>query len=111
MGMSCSGVLADVYIHDMEKKIMQSNYKQQITFYGRYVDDIIIIWKNQSDIHDFHNFINIIDCRIRFPIEMKSQCKLNFLDVTTERQTTHFEYDAYRKPMNSNTVIPHTTLA
>ena len=106
MGMSCSGVLAEVFLHDMEKKIMQSYFKQHIIFYGRYVDDIIVIWNNQHDIQDFHDFLNSIDDRIRFTIELESQCKLNFLDITIERRTTHFLYNIYRKPTNSNSVIP-----
>ena len=96
---------ADIYIHDLEKKIMNSQYKTEILYYGRYVDDIIILWRNNTNIHDFHRYLNNIDQNMSFTIELENNNKLNFLDLTIEKRIPNLVFNIFRKTTNSNTII------
>ncbi|CAK1598203.1 unnamed protein product [Parnassius mnemosyne] len=68
--------------------------------------DIIICWtgtKRQLDV--FLNKINEIYGKFIFKLELEQDCVLNFLDLTITRKESLHEFQIYRKPTHTDTVI------
>ena len=52
-----------------EKKWLAHQRASKDLFCRRYVDDILCIFKNESDVDDFYSFINTQHPNIRFTFE------------------------------------------
>ena len=55
---------------------------------------------------DMIDCLNSINNKIRFTIKIEALHRLNFLDITIDRQAAQFKYEIYRKQINFNTIIP-----
>ena len=51
------------------------------SFYCRYVDDILSIFENESDVKRFFEYLNTRDKNIKFTMEGQENGKIAFLDV------------------------------
>ncbi|CAK1596620.1 unnamed protein product [Parnassius mnemosyne] len=105
MGSPLSPLMADIFMDNFEKQHIVVN--QNILYYYRYVDDIIICWtgtRRQLDV--FLNKINRVHDKIKFKLELEQDCSLNFLDLTITRKESSHVFQIYRKPTHTDTVIP-----
>lgn len=107
MGSPLSGLLSDIFLNNLEKTILTPN-NPNILLWRRYVDDILIIWNNKNidSIHSFHSTINKLHKNINFTIELENDKKLNFLDLTLINNANQITFNIYRKPTQTDTVIP-----
>ena len=67
-------------------------------FYCRYVDDCFMVFRSESHIPLFLNYLNSQHANISFTCEVESNGKLPFLDIFIERTTNGFSTSVYRKP-------------
>ena len=61
MGSPISGILAEIYIHNIEQNhiINNNKYTNKIIYWHRYVDDILLLFKgNTRQVENFHKYIN-----------------------------------------------------
>lgn len=77
-----SSVLANLILTDVETSIIEKLKK--MSFYKRYVDDIVLTI-NRSDINHIYQEFNNVHPRIQFTIEKETINKIIFLDLTILR--------------------------
>src|SRR5436190_11825908 len=83
MGSPLSGLLADIYIHNLEINKIQNHinpFKDNIIYWFRYVDDIICLFKgNEIEGMQFLAYLNSISNSIKFTMESHTE-KIEYLD-------------------------------
>jgi len=113
MGSPISGILAEIFIHNIEKtKILTPHNKhfQKIIYWHRYVDDIIILYHGTArQIHQLHTLINKAHPQLKFTIEVEQNNSLNFLDLQITKSNNKHEFNIYRKPTTTDTIIHNTS--
>jgi hypothetical protein len=107
MGSPLSGFLSEIFIQEHEDKLINSlNKTYNITFWARYVDDIICIFDNTVDPTIALNNINNIHKHLQFTIEEEQNKQINFLDLTiSKNRNNKIEFNIYRKPTDTNNII------
>jgi len=107
MGAPTSAILSEIYLQFLENNIIYNILKtHDIKGYFRYVDDILIIYNTiESNIHDVLNDFNQITPRLKFTIEEEIERKLNFLDITIQREQHRITTNIYRKPTTTDSII------
>ncbi len=87
-------------------------------FYRRFLDDSFLVFA--GDMHTaklFLQHLNSINNRVRFTVEMESNCKLPFLDILIHRNNDCLTCSVYQKPTHSNryahpsSCVPNSVLA
>jgi len=95
MGSPLSPIIADVVMQDLETACL-NRIKFQLTFYSRYVDDIVmavpsdkidLVFKTFNDYHD----------RLKFTIEYEENRSLSFLDLRLIISDNTIHIDWYHK--------------
>ena len=107
MGSPLSSLLADIFLQHLETThIQRLKDKHNILYYGRFVDDIIIIYENPADISsNILQSFNDIHEKIKYTLEVENGNTLNFLDITVRRHQTKFTFNIFRKPTTSKNSI------
>ena len=67
------------------------------TFYKRYVDDTFVLFKDQSHVNLFLNYVNNVHPNIKFTVDVESNDQLSFLDILISRCGNEFITSVYRK--------------
>jgi hypothetical protein len=109
MGTSISAILAEVYIPYIEhKKLYPVLKKHQIIAYFRYVNNILIIYnQNKTNIEEPLTEFNKQTASIKFTIKIGQKNSINFLDLAIHLKRTKLEFRIYRKPTQTDTIIPN----
>ena len=95
MGSPLGPVLANIYVGYVESLMQKSD--SDIFFYGRYVDDILVIAKDSSAINSLNESLNSVDCDIQFTCEYEVDGSLPFLDVRIHRDNNSLKFSWYHK--------------
>lgn len=105
MGSPLSGIISEIFLQNLEDKVIETIIKKHnIKLYRRYVDDIILICEENrvNDIvHDFNNLHN----KLNFTYEKEETQTLNYLDICLRRRNNKIEFSIYRKNTFTDTVI------
>jgi len=110
MGSPLSGTLAELYLQKIEKdhvKLWQDS--KEISYYKRYVDDIITYNTDRINEERILLAFNNIDKNLTFNLTPENNNTINFLDLTISRKQNKLELGIYRKEMNSDTTIHNTS--
>ena len=107
MGCPLSGLMADLFVEKVEEKIFTLDESIDICFWGRYVDDIFMIWNgDHTQLQILFQKINNVS-KLKFTMETEITNKLNFLDLTITRHDSYLKYSIYRKPTATDIIIPN----
>ena len=111
MGSPISGLMAELFLQHIENNhlnhIME---KQHITFYTRYVDDILIIYDSRHiTAETILKQVNTIHQDIKFDLTTEEHNQICYLDLKLIRHTDHIEIDIHRKPTATDTTIHYTS--
>ena len=111
MGAPTSSILAETYIQYMEHtQIYPILIKHQIIAYFRYVDDILIIYdQNKTNIDHTLNEFNRVQTNINFTMEKEEHQCISFLDIVIHRNNKNLEFAIYRKPTQTDIIIPNSS--
>lgn len=112
MGSPLSGLLADIYMNHFEVEHIMSNniYKNQIIYYGRYVDDTFLLFKGTTrQLDSMVSQLNKVHPNIKFTSEHEVEGSIHFLDSTATRVGSRISYDIYRKPTTTSTTIHNSS--
>ncbi|XP_076658288.1 uncharacterized protein LOC143362208 [Halictus rubicundus] len=104
MGSPISPIIADIYMEDLENRILK-NAPLKPTQWFRYVDDTFVVWSHgRHTLDDFLHFINSLHPNIQFTMEIENEDKsLPFLDVLVTRKIDgSLGHRVYRKPTHTN---------
>jgi len=99
MSSPLSGTLAELYLQKIEKDhIKQWLDNKEISYYERYVDDIIIIYnkeriKEEQILHAMNN----VDENLTFKLTPENKNTINFVDLTIRKKQNKLELGIYRK--------------
>src|SRR5215469_5579478 len=70
--------------------------------YKRYVDDLLIIFKDLSHAQPFLHYLNTQHNNIKFTTELEVNNSLPFLDIVISHKDTSFNTSVYSKPTNTS---------
>jgi len=93
-------MLAEIYLHYLEETYVKHCLEnKEITYYKRYVDDILIIFdQNKIDEHTIHIFMSNVDKHLEFKIYTEENSVANYLDLSINRNASSMDLCIYRKP-------------
>jgi hypothetical protein len=99
MGSPVSGVMAEIFLqHPENTQLKQIIDKNNIIFYTRYVDDILIIYDtNKISPETISDHINCIHPALKLTPTHEHNT-INFLRLTIIKHPSKIEIDIYRKP-------------
>ena len=99
-----SSIFSEFYRQYQENsRIYDLLRSHNIAGYFRYVDDILIVYNGSTtNIEDLLHCFNSLTPKLKF----RSGTKINFLDLTIQREHNNFSIDIYRKPTFTDTIIP-----
>jgi len=110
IGSPLSAILSELYMKNYESINILNHkvYKQYIKAYFRYVDDTFILFKGTNRQAELMvNNLNKVNKNIQFTLETQIDNKINFLDLTIHISNNKFNFNIYRKPTQTDTIIPN----
>ena len=97
MGSSLAPVLANIIMTELEEKVIQPSISNgKIRFYGRYVDDTLLVVK-PDDISEIHELLNKFDPNLKFTVDTFENEVPHFLDL----KLCNDGLEIYRKDTNT----------
>ena len=111
MGSPLSGTQTELYLQRIEKDyIKQWIDSEEIYYYKRYVDDIIILYNNNRiQKEQILQGIKHIDKNLSFKLTTEHKNSINFLVMTVDRKENKLEIGIYRKETSTDTTIHYTS--
>jgi len=111
MESSISNTVAEIFLQDLEnthlKQILDT---QNITFYARYVEDILLIYNTKHTTPEIiHSHINKVHPNLQFTPTFEHNNSISFLNLLIIRQPTQIEIDIFRKPTTTDTTINYNS--
>ena len=98
MGGCVSPTLANIFLSLHEQNWIQNcPLEFRPVYYRRYVDDTFILFKSQSHITKFLNYLNQQHSQIKFTHEIEIDNRLPFLDVLVCKNNNGFATSLFRK--------------
>jgi hypothetical protein len=90
MGSLISSTLAEIYLQYLEETYVKHCLEnREITYYERYVGDILIIYdQNRTNEDTIHNIINNTDEQLEFKVSGEENRIINYLDLGIYRKPT-----------------------
>eukprot|EP00079_Xenopus_tropicalis_P032370 XP_017946141.1 PREDICTED: uncharacterized protein LOC108645441 [Xenopus tropicalis] len=86
-----------------------NHFSDNIQYYGRYIDDIIIIWSGTDEqFNDFIKHINTNNYNLQFTSEIH-HTSINFLDITLSTFNHSVTSTIFRKECSANTLLEATS--
>ena len=107
MGSPISGTTAEIFLQKLENSFIKHLTDTRIlSFYTRYVDDILLIYDSTRTSPDnILQYINTIHNNITLNPTMESANTINFLDLSITRKPTHLNTSIFHKPTSTDTTI------
>lgn len=109
MGSPISPILSEIFLQDLENRILtSSNIKPSIWI--RYVDDIFLIWKDSSqELNDFLKFCNEFHNSIKFTMELEVNDTLQFMDIGISKNGPNLEFKQQYKKIHTDSYLHKTS--
>ena len=107
MGTRAAPNYASVFMGWFEDKfIYKSKWKEHIRYYGRYIDDVILVWSGtESDLQKFIEYINQVHSTIKFTYEYSTK-EIHFLDITLKKDVHgNLSTDIYQKSTDTHSYL------
>ena len=99
MGSPLGPHLANIFMCYMEKRWLRdcpAEFKPIL--YRRYVDDTFLLFKCNSHVDLFLNYVNSQHPNIKFTCDKEKDSTLPFLDINIKKEESEFITSIYRKP-------------
>jgi len=111
MGSPISNIIAEIFLQNLEQlhmtQILDTN---NIVYYTRYVNDILIIYDNTLiSLETISEQINKLHPDLQFTHTQEQDNTVNFLDLHLIRHPNTTEIDIYRKTTTTDTTINFTS--
>jgi len=102
---------SELFLQQMEHQhLAHLSNKHKIVNYLCYIDDILVIfYSNHTNIQTVLADFNAIHPGLKFTVEIETDNKINYLDITIHRNPTDWRTSIYRKPTFMDTIIPYTS--
>ena len=108
-----SSIFSEIYLQHIENtKIIGILLEHHTLVCFRYVDDILVVYKNDTTYkHDvlrvdiFNSIIPIME----FAMGDEKENKINFIAITISEEENSISFNIYRKPTTTDTIIPNNS--
>ncbi|CAH8587573.1 unnamed protein product [Schistosoma rodhaini] len=108
MGSPLGPVLANIFMGMIERQVSQ--FIDGITLYKRYVDDILVILPQSTDINQVNDLFNAIHPNLKVTYEEENNNELAFLDILLHRRPDgSIRRRVHRKPTWSGQYLHFTS--
>jgi hypothetical protein len=109
MGSPLSSTLAEIYLQYFEEMMIKHWMEtSEITYYRRYVDDIMIFHQNKINEDAINNYMNIHK-HSEFKLTAEESNNISYLDLSIHRDNHNLQMGIYRKPTQTDTNIHFTS--
>ena len=98
MGSPISSATSEFFMQHLENRFISQN--QNIMAYFKYVDDVFIVLKRETDLDDFKIWMNSWHKNIVFEKTESNSTSVHFLDIEILFDDIRFETKIYRKPQH-----------
>ena len=107
MGSPISSTIAEIFLQHIEHTTIKHWLEsEEIIYYRRYVDDILIIYKgNITNEHKISQHMNNVNKHLQFKPTSEQNQTINYLDLTIHRKNNNLDLSIYRKPTNTDICI------
>jgi hypothetical protein len=111
MGAPTESIFSKIYLqHIANIKIIDIILEHHILGCFRYVDDILVVYKNDTtNIYDVLDIFNSIIPTMTFTTEDEKENKRYFIDITTSKEEHNISFNIHRKPTTTDTTIPNNS--
>jgi len=111
MGSPLSGYLANIVMCKFESDYILTQFKNNIKFWSRYVDDTLSIFRETDTVKldDFLEILNSKHTTIKFTLEKEINSTINFLDISITKCNNKLDFGIYRKPTSNDRYIDGTS--
>jgi hypothetical protein len=108
MDVSTPSIFSEIYLQYLENtKIFDILVKHHIIVYFRYVDDILLVYKNNvTNIHVVLDTFNNLTSKILFTMEEVDN-GINILDTTITKVNHKISFNIYRKHTATESISPY----
>ena len=104
MGSPLAPTLSNLFMGVLENKYLRNPRYSKVSFYKRYVDDILLVFDNDGDVSSFFEFMNSWHPNIRFTKEVGDK-QIPFLDIDIKIENNILDTTVYRKPTYTNLLL------
>ena len=107
MGTRAAPNYANLFMGEFEEKyVYGSKWKRYLTYYGRFIDDIFIIWNgSEEELKHFISHMNAVHNSIKFTSK-QSNSEIEFLDVLVRKDSKgYLSTDIYQKPTDTHSYL------
>ncbi|XP_072042470.1 uncharacterized protein [Amphiura filiformis] len=109
MGSPVSPIIANLFMEHLETLAL-SSFHSPPTFYGRYVDDTMVILK-RSVVEDFTSHLNSVHPAIKFTVEFEQANKIAMLDTLISRNADgSLAFSVYQKAPTLTNICTSTVI-
>ena len=107
MGSPISGTVAEIFLQQLEKTHIKHLIDSlHVTFYTRYVDDILIVYDSTHTTHkSILHYINTIHRNVKLIPTQETNDNVSFLDLSITIKPTCLAIGLCRKPITTETTI------
>lgn len=100
MGSPLSGIMVEISLNRNENEYIidiKNNFKRNIIYYYRYVDDILYLFDGSTRrITNFNKYLNNILSSHRFTKEIEMNNNINYLDLNISKLNNRHWFRIYR---------------
>ena len=107
MGSPLGPILADIYVGYIER--VTPSIDVDVFYFGRYVDDILVMAKNKESIVDLCNQLNSVDPDIQFTTELEVCGSIPFLDINIHKEDFSLKFAWYHKDTWTGTLLHYSS--
>ena len=98
MGLPLGPTFANIFLcHHEERWLAECPSLFKPVFYNRYIDDCFLLFKSESHVSLFLNYLNTRHSSINFTYELEDNSKISFLDCKVSRVNKDFVTTVHRK--------------
>jgi hypothetical protein len=113
MGSPIFDLVAEIFLQYCEHLIVKSNFENNnIVFYNRYVDDILIIYDNyKTNADEILVYMNNLHNHLEFKLTKAKNGTIRFLDSSITRDHDELTINIFRIPTTTErpfTIVPTT---
>ena len=107
IGAPCAVVLANLYAGRPEKTLIIKKYNNNLSFLGRFIDDIIGVWDFDIEDFTFQDFFKDMNntTSLEWTVEGPTTT-LNFMDLTITIKNNKLHFKTFQKPTSLYQYIP-----
>ena len=111
IGSSLSPLAAEIFMDNLEQKIMSHPLSKLCKFWYRYVDDVFSCFLGtRRQLTTFLAYLNSLHPNIQFTLEIEENNRINFMDLSIQKINNRLQFGIYHKPTHTDMLIHNSSM-